>query len=387
MKVVINAVSAKIGGAATYLRSVLGELARQLDAPARANICVWRGTTSGEWPKGVEYRDPASEMLGSNHRGSFSRLWFDQIEIVRELRAQKADVLFSSANFASFHVPCRQVLLVRNAAYFDPVYMSRVSAVGPHAFHLAQRFLTILSMATATDVLFPTQAMLDLVGQTLGRVGHNWRVSHYGTKLDQFTPCERSTFGQGRPLRLLNVGLYADQKNLGTLFRALHSIDERAPRSHHLTVTAGFTQDGLVTDPFAPHYVEERGLFGALRDRGIAEDTDWKQHGSLPELYRSADVFVFPSYTESFGHPLLEAMASGLPVIASDVPVNREICADAALYFPVFDAEACAASIRRLADDAALFSDLRRRGLERVQHFTWERHVRDLVRAFRGDDG
>ena len=55
-----------------------------------------------------------------------------------------------------------------------------------------------------------------------------------------------------------------------------------------------------------------------------------------------ADVYVSAAYTETFAHPLVEAMASGIPVVASDIPVHREICADAAKYFPTFSAQALA---------------------------------------------
>ncbi|HYE72551.1 MAG TPA: glycosyltransferase, partial [Blastocatellia bacterium] len=102
----------------------------------------------------------------------------------------------------------------------------------------------------------------------------------------------------------------------------------------------------------------------------------------LPEIYRSSDIFVFPSYTESFGLPLVEAMASGLPIVASDVPVNRELCGDAAIYFSVFDAEDCARAIQLIAEDSGLRCRLREASLKRAKDFTWERHTADLVAVF-----
>ena len=50
------------------------------------------------------------------------------------------------------------------------------------------------------------------------------------------------------------------------------------------------------------------------------------KYANLPQLYRDHDVFVFPSVSETFGHPMAEAMSTGLPVVASDTPVNLEIC-------------------------------------------------------------
>ena len=54
----------------------------------------------------------------------------------------------------------------------------------------------------------------------------------------------------------------------------------------------------------------------------------------LHQVYRECDIYVTPAYAESFAHPLVEAMASGLPIVASDLAVHREICQDAAIYFP-----------------------------------------------------
>ena len=102
----------------------------------------------------------------------------------------------------------------------------------------------------------------------------------------------------------------------------------------------------------------------------------------LPELYRRHDVFVFPSLAESYGHPLVEAMASGLPVVAADLPYARRTCGEAALYFEPFSADELAAKIRQLAGDSLLRQELRRRGLQRVKGMTWQTHVEGLLKVF-----
>src|SRR5262249_10316413 len=129
----------------------------------------------------------------------------------------------------------------------------------------------------------------------------------------------------------------------------------------------------------------ERDAYRRLAEVGAVEDVNWRTYGTLPDLYRSADVFVFPSYTESFGHPLIEAMASGLPVVSADAPVNREICGDAAIYFPSFDVAACAAAIERVGGDPQLRAELRSNALRRAQDFRWETHAGQLTRVILGD--
>jgi glycosyltransferase involved in cell wall biosynthesis len=131
-----------------------------------------------------------------------------------------------------------------------------------------------------------------------------------------------------------------------------------------------------------PAFRAERALYESLHSRGIAEDTDWRAYTTLPDLYRSADIFVFPSYTESFGHPLVEAMATGLPIVASDIPINRELCGPAAEYFSTFDPTSCAAAIRRVAENPDLRRRLSAAALCRAAAFTWESHIDHLIEAF-----
>jgi glycosyltransferase involved in cell wall biosynthesis len=99
----------------------------------------------------------------------------------------------------------------------------------------------------------------------------------------------------------------------------------------------------------------------------------------LHHLYRACDVYAAPAYAESFAHPLVEAMASGLPVVASDLPVHREICGEAARYFPRFSAESLTEEIARIALSEGLARTMAERGLQRSRDFSWSRHVQQLL--------
>jgi glycosyltransferase involved in cell wall biosynthesis len=92
-------------------------------------------------------------------------------------------------------------------------------------------------------------------------------------------------------------------------------------------------------------------------------------------LYRLADVFVFPSLYEGFGLPPLEAMASGTPVVTSNVSSLPEVAGDAALLVDPRDPDAIAGAVRMVLTDRTLREDLRRRGLARARNFSWERSV------------
>ena len=111
--------------------------------------------------------------------------------------------------------------------------------------------------------------------------------------------------------------------------------------------------------------------------------------GYLPEetlaiMYRLAGVFVFPSLYEGFGLPPLEAMASGTPVVTSNVSSLPEVAGDAAVLVDPYRPEAIADGIERVLSDEALRRDLRAKGLARARQFSWEASVR-RVREIYGE--
>src|SRR5262249_11252943 len=100
---------------------------------------------------------------------------------------------------------------------------------------------------------------------------------------------------------------------------------------------------------------------------------------SLHHLYSACDIYVTPAYTETFAHPLVEAMASGLPIVASDLPVHREVTAGNACYFPRFSPEALAHEVVEVATRAGLANCLAVKGRQRATHFSWKKHVEQLL--------
>jgi glycosyltransferase involved in cell wall biosynthesis len=99
----------------------------------------------------------------------------------------------------------------------------------------------------------------------------------------------------------------------------------------------------------------------------------------LPSIYRSASLFLYPSLRDSFGLPVLEAMASGVPVIAANHSVMHEITANAALLVDPSQPSAIAAAIREVYSNRTLADGLIRRGIEGAEAFSWETAARQLL--------
>ncbi len=103
----------------------------------------------------------------------------------------------------------------------------------------------------------------------------------------------------------------------------------------------------------------------------------------LRALYRGAIALALPSYHETFGMPMVEAMACGTPVLASCASSLPEVGADAALYLPPHDAAAWAEALQLIVADAALRDRLRIAGLDRATHFNWDESAAQHFSLFR----
>ena len=99
-------------------------------------------------------------------------------------------------------------------------------------------------------------------------------------------------------------------------------------------------------------------------------------------LMTMTDVFVFPSYYEGFGLPVIEAMACGAPVIASNVTSLPEVGGDAALYFEVGRAEELCGLLERTLEDSSYREELRKKSIERAEHLSWDLTAQKMERVF-----
>jgi glycosyltransferase involved in cell wall biosynthesis len=105
----------------------------------------------------------------------------------------------------------------------------------------------------------------------------------------------------------------------------------------------------------------------------------------LPGLYRDAAYLLFPSFYEASGLPLSEAMTFGCPIVASDLPVMRERCGEAAIYCDPHDADSIRQAVDQLLGDPARMAELRRRGPHQAAQFTWRRQAELIVEAMSAD--
>lgn len=115
---------------------------------------------------------------------------------------------------------------------------------------------------------------------------------------------------------------------------------------------------------------------------GVARSDASPHHCDMPAFYRAALAVCVPSYHETFGMPMIESMACGTPVVASDSSCLPEVGGDAALFVPAPDVDAWTSALLRIAHDAPLRERLRAAGFLRAERFDWEESAREHLALF-----
>ncbi len=173
---------------------------------------------------------------------------------------------------------------------------------------------------------------------------------------------------------LLYVGTLEPRKNLPHLLRAYAAWQAAREAGRETALVLAGAKGWHYQEIF--RLVAELGLTGRVHFPGFLPEQD------LCLWYNAADGFVYPSLFEGFGLPVLEAMASGAPVICSDAPSLQEVAGDAALIVPAQDQPALQDALERLLTEPGLAAELRSRGIRQARQFSWERTATETVSVY-----
>jgi len=236
-----------------------------------------------------------------------------------------------------------------------------------------------LSVRRAARIIVPSERTAADVRDMLGAPANKIRVIPLGVS-DAFRPVqERERLAElkrryGLTERyVLFVGNLEPKKNLLALLEAF-AEGRRSGRITHRLVLAG--AKSWNTKPLV-RAIREHRLAEAVTVLRAVDDAD------MPLLYAGASVFVFPSIYEGFGLPPIEAMACGVPVIASSGGAVPEVVGDAALTVRECDPRHLRIAIEKVIANTFLRERLRQRGLARAKLFTWERTARATAEVYR----
>ena len=181
----------------------------------------------------------------------------------------------------------------------------------------------------------------------------------------------RERYGIERPYFLFS-GRWEPRKNIVRIIEAFARFKRETPSDLLLVFTGVRTWSAEE----AERAIQENRLQNDIVDLGKSPVEE------LPQLYAGATALVYPSLWEGFGLPIVEGMASGIPVITSNNSSMAEIGADAALLVDPFSVESIAEAMHRVATDATLHASLVQRGLQRAKQFNWTQTARQTLQAW-----
>jgi glycosyltransferase involved in cell wall biosynthesis len=221
------------------------------------------------------------------------------------------------------------------------------------------------------NVISVSQTDADRVHQWIGVPRDRLTVIHHGV-LDLFTPGKGGESKSPSEPYLLWVGRAYPQKNLDVLIRAMGLLKGRdgVPRLRVIGATD-------------LHHEHLAALVGQVDAGEMVSLEAPIPHDQLPQLYRDALIFCYPSKGESFGLPVLEAMACRTATVVADNPVFREICGDAAIYAHPDAPKAFADAILKMVEDPQMRQEIAQRGCRRAQEYTWQACAQKTLELYR----
>jgi glycosyltransferase involved in cell wall biosynthesis len=286
------------------------------------------------------------------------RVYWDQVRVPLLARASRADIVHFTGGTLPLRAPHPCVLTLHDLAWLHGAVTGR-----PHSrlyFSTIQQRLARQADIIATDTDVARSDIIEKLRLPPSKVA----VAGAGVD-DSWFEVPRAP--QSPPL-LLSVGTVEERKDLITAVRALAVLPS------FKLVSAG------------PHTPYAKKVMRVATDLSLGERVEllgFVDDGTLRSLYSRAAVLIFPSLYEGFGLPPLQALAARLPVVASDIPVLREVLGDCAFFARPSDPASFANGVQAAARSDTVVRDLVERGQAHARTFTWARVAERMVNLYR----
>ena len=290
----------------------------------------------------------------------------EQIHVPWVLRRERPDVFHAPHYVLSPATPCRAVVTIHDCIHLMfPQYLPNraayvyARALMWNAARQAHRILTV-SEASKRDIIHFFNVAPEKVVVAYNAIEERFAA----TPSDEAIARVRERYQLDHQF-VLYVGNIKPHKNLVRLIEAFDQLRRRGFDDLKLLIIG----DEISKLPALRRAVHSHKLHKHVRFLGYLQDE------TLAILYRLAAVFVFPSLYEGFGLPPLEAMASGTPVVTSNVSSMPEVAGDAAVLVDPYNVDSIVDGIAAVLRDPPLREALRARGFARAGEFSWARSV------------
>jgi glycosyltransferase involved in cell wall biosynthesis len=357
VRVAIDARKLHDYGIGTYVRNLLWELARQDDDAEYVLLCP---------PADVEFLRTLGPRFHPVAESAGNYSLKEQFSIPRTLARERVDLFHAPHYVVSPFTTRPYVVTIHDCIHLRfPQYLPNRAAL-----HYARAMMTMsakrsrriltVSQASKDDILHYLNVPSEKVEVIYNALDERLAIVPTAEEVDRV----RQRFLLTAPF-ILYAGNIKPHKNVDRLIEAFSIMRKSGVEDVKLLIIG----DELSKYPSLRRLVHRHQLHQHVRFLGFVPDA------TLAVLYRLAALFVFPSLYEGFGLPPLEAMASGTPVVTSNVSSLPEVVGDAALLIDPMDPAAIAQAMARVLNEPGLRAELVQRGFDRVKQFSWERSV------------
>jgi len=367
--IAINALSARIGGGVTYLNRLIYYL-RKVDNRNSYYIFV----TSNNRRKIISFKDPRFHVIEVRAKFLLQRLLYEQFALPIVLKQLGIDILYAPADTMPLLAPCPTVLGIQNPNIYYDVYIKRTLAEKCKYWALRQH--AKLSSRIATRIIFVSETAREYIAAKLKVDQAKTRAIHHGVELNKFRQVDQAN-NPARDNHEFDFGEYilclsslARHKNIEMLIAAYSKLDEGLKRQYKLVIA------GRKVSPYCDELLALSQQLGVNEQVVFTGEVPFEK---VPVLYRQAILFVLPSILETFGIPLIEAMASSVPVIAADATAIPEVVGNAGFLFDLANPDELRAQMEAVLNDPNLRERLVQSGLERASLFTWEKCAEETL--------
>jgi glycosyltransferase involved in cell wall biosynthesis len=365
-RIALNATAAATGGGLTYWINILPSLIKV--APENEFLLLVsdkQTKLSLDFPENVKVE--AYHFASTAHR-----LLWEQFKLPIILKKKKIDVLLSPADTTPIFSHCPSVMAIRNILpYSNQLKIGFKSKI----YWSTLRLLSYVSSIKASHVFFVSKESREQITPHLAIAESATSVIYHGVSniFLKNNPNFESAIGTPKEKFILSVSALYAHKDFETLIKAFAQLKNRSEyfKEHKLVIVGALVNKEYVSS--LELLIKSLGIESAV------EFTGELPYQELPALYQKAEVFVFPSRAETFGHPLVEAMSSGVPIISSNLSIAQEVCEDAALYFPIGDSNELAKLLEELCNDTTLRQKLIKNSLIRAKQFSWEHCAKETL--------
>jgi len=240
----------------------------------------------------------------------------------------------------------------------------------------------------AKKIIVPTKFVKDEIVEHFNINPEKIVVTYEAAEEEYFNLEPLATHNLGEAGKTLNrqpfliyVGNVYPHKNLNALLDALVIMKNWKLESSALPSVSGNWKLTIV----CPRNIFWRRLTSEIKSRGLSGKVETEGYLSpteLSKLFSKAAAYIFPSLSEGFGIPGLNAMASGLPVVASDIPTLKEVYGEAALYFDPNDPNNIAQAIKKVLTDEKAKIVLVEKGKEQVKKYSWQKMAEQTLKIY-----